>query len=310
MTHRSCSSTKESLPLFISNSSNKCLSVKRNVLVTKQEKAKNEYEKLKTLKEDFDRLSLDRENTLKESFSSIKNRVDLRREKLKKKIDDYYFQILDEIENIQKEKLAIQMNQDMIENLELIPFSYQQNLDQKDKMTKIDEYLSEIYRKILNFDKLIGELKIGENYELSTPNDDLNFFGKIEFQTKERKHEEKSILIDASSSSFIQLIHLKKHDIELRYIRDLKFTFDDKLLIAEKDIIYLYKNFKCIKQYYNENIEKLCVLSNKLFAVGCKEKIVIREIESGNYIMTIETNENGPFSLNGLKILKDDKLMT
>ncbi|CAF0721369.1 unnamed protein product [Brachionus calyciflorus] len=286
-----------------------CLSMKRNVLVTKQEKVKNEYEKLKTLKEDIDRLSLDRDNTLKESFSSIKNKVDLRREELKKKIDDYYFQILEEIENIQSETALIEINKIDLENLKLIPFSCKQNYDPQDKLSYLDEYLRDIDRKILNLNKLIGELKIGEFYKLTTPKDDLNisnFFGKIEFEVNLEKQEQKSVLIDGS---IYQLTCHKSLDIGQKSICDFEFTFDNKLLIAENDFIYLYRNSKCQKKYLNENSEKLCAINNELFAVDCNGKILISEIETGNYYVTIETGRRCFFS-RCLMIFRNDKLMS
>ncbi|CAF0721360.1 unnamed protein product [Brachionus calyciflorus] len=282
-----------------------CLSVKRNVLVMKQQEAMNEYIKLKMLKEDFDRLSLDRENTLKESFSSIKNKVDLRREELKKKIDDYYFHILNEIENIQKETFATQMKKDIkIENLGLNPISL--NLDQKDKIKRMDEYLSDLDKRSQNLNKLISELKIGENYELTKPNDDFkidDFFGKIEFQIREEKLDEKSFSVDNSN---IKLFFDKSLETGLNSIRDFELTFDNKLLIFEHDSIYLYKDSECQRKYFSENNNKICVINNELFAVGCKGYIGIREIYSGNFYKIIETNEK---CFNILKCLSKDKLI-
>lgn len=172
-------------------SSLECLEIDRNKLALKEKKLELKKQQFNDELKNVQKFKENRKFLVEENIQNLKNRVDLRREEIKlyidKKIDDYYEELLKQIEN-EKDSYLTMINEDFekisLFEKETINFEVMENFFTNSKIE-----LNDIYeKKISNGINLIGStLKKLNQTNLCLENGDQNLdvkklFGKLSVQ--------------------------------------------------------------------------------------------------------------------------------
>ncbi|CAF1067301.1 unnamed protein product [Brachionus calyciflorus] len=284
-----------------------CLNIKRNKIIILKKKIELQIEKFNYKNQNLSIMSMNPSHYIEKSFEVITNELDLRREKLKQEIDDYFFKLFNQIKQEKEahiklctdksvEKSHINLDKDQIDNL----------LKQSISIDVLNGILEEVEEKLSVLDEEISNLEIGKNYKLHLPYDPIKIqklFGNLEINGDVTR---------VGNYECFQSLECEKKIFSPSFfsINKIKFFNDDTILSLNGQCINIWdkKSGKCLKSIYPENSNRLCVLNSYLFATGTStESIKVFDIRSYKCIKNYRKNQG---SIQCLKLLKSGDLVS
>ncbi|CAF1080092.1 unnamed protein product [Brachionus calyciflorus] len=289
-----------------------CLNIKSNNLKIKEKKVEISCENLLNLSKQINLIIQDPTKAIKESFSSVKNQLDLKRETLKKQIDDHYFKLLNYLENIEN-NVIIDKNRALpvFSNFNCEPYKLDSSIDLNQKSSILDGFLKDLNEKIACLNESLYDLNIGENYKLKVAKnlpqiEDL--LGTIEFDPL-NNYEFKEV--EERSKTFINgSLNLEDYKPISLSLSDIKFL-DGEILVVQNGantILKLDSNLRESKRYYGEKVNNLNIISKNLFSYNNERKIMIREVVTGAFYKVFEPEEDN-INIICYKILTNGKVV-
>ncbi|CAF0989925.1 unnamed protein product [Brachionus calyciflorus] len=286
---------------------NECLNLNFNRLVIKQKQADLGFESFKDLNKKIKQMIDDPKKSVEQSFNSIKNELDLRRELLKKQIDEHYFKLLDELKNLEN-NVDFNKQRNIFES-EISSCKIEANTELNEKIQSIDTYLKNLDEQVNKLKESVSDLTIGEKYALIVPNFEPKIeeiFGKIGLNSDRIKSEQ----LNLQRNSYSQVTSEFVKTISTGETPKIKFFQNNDLLVYSDPsgyILLLDENYKEVKRYFSDKVTMLSVLNERMFFYGTNRKIIIRDKDTGSFFRVFEPLEDN-LTLVCFKFLKNDIL--
>ncbi|RNA22745.1 serine threonine kinase [Brachionus plicatilis] len=281
-----------------------------NRLKIKQIEYELELEKFSKLNESLDQIKKEPKFYLETNLTNVKNELNVRRDHLKKLIDDYYYQLNRKIEDFMEKKAEkIDKTLCSIEtNIETNEINDQ--MDYETKSTLVITHLKNVKSKSNAVKNVISYVKSQSVKFVPSKNLSINdLFGSLILINENASTNYAS---DPSASNADEY-NLKRVVNINQSINDFKLIEKNKFLIASKDhTISLWDTNKnvCLRKFkaHTDSVFCLCVLNDKMFASGSLDNSI--KIWNIDLDLNLRTLMGHKFFIYCLKLTKSGHLLS
>ena len=258
-----------------------CLEMKKNKLNIKRRHYEIESQKYEKLKVEMASVKVKNEVVLDQEFVKLKNAADLRREELRKQIDEYYFKLLDEIED--KRNVCLKKISEKADEIN----SFKQPVEEN-SIEFYKQNLMVMEKEVKNLENFINFSQNGTFYDLKSKmkNSKMNkIFGQISFNEQYIKNN-------------FKFEYAKKFVGHQGHVMRAQYIDNDKLISACDDHtlrLWDLNTGECLKKFRLGHVRPynpvcLIVQDDKHFLVDTPVSINLWDIESGQCIKAYERN--------------------
>ncbi|RNA36992.1 F-box WD repeat-containing 7 isoform X2 [Brachionus plicatilis] len=255
-----------------------CLNIKRNQIAFRQKQLEIELSNYGDLNGKLDHLVQNAQHHFEQGLQDLTNSLDLRREYLKKSVDDFFFELLEKLTQ-EKDQMIAKVNEPSFLKKKSVDFS----MHKSNSLEILDKNLDQIKKEMHILQEKIEFFDFGKNYELVVPESPLNVKEIFGFIQKDQKSRENETRTEIKYERIKNFNHCDQAQTKFITLPDIKFLSNKNVLSSNMHQIKLWNDESniCLKQLNTQNVKCLCVLNKSLVACGYLDsKIRIWSLDS------------------------------